>query len=60
MGKLESLKTSDAESAGHLLPEVFDFTFFHLPEDENAVIGFRFDVRLGPRFDCRLDARLDH
>lgn len=47
MKKNELPKSNDALNAGRLLPEVVGFSFFHLPEDENVVNGFKFDVRLG-------------
>lgn len=47
MEKNELTQPNDAVNTGRLLPEVVGFSFFHLPEDDSAVNGFKFDVRLG-------------
>lgn len=49
MEKQQLLKSSDRHVCGEFAPEVIGFSFFHLPKDESAVNGFKFDIRIGEK-----------
>ncbi len=45
--KRPTLQASDHHLAGYLVPEVVEFGFLHPPEDEHAINGLKYIIRIG-------------